>query len=146
MEYEKHPEINEGWIEYCNRFRDYQGQSWDAQRSKPWVKNSIHMENGGGNFLTKKEVKGLIKHCNDNGIKVWSIGSPIGKININEDFEAELEKGKAEIEISFKLKSNKTKKILAKARKEKLPIVDDHGNLKGLITIKDTEKQILIMK
>ncbi|MCR5354119.1 MAG: IMP dehydrogenase [Lachnospiraceae bacterium] len=34
------------------------------------------------------------------------------------------------------------KQILAKARKEKLPIVDDDGNLKGLITIKDIEKQI----
>ena len=34
------------------------------------------------------------------------------------------------------------KKILAKCRKEKLPIVDDEGNLKGLITIKDIEKQI----
>ncbi|MCI5481604.1 MAG: IMP dehydrogenase [Lachnospiraceae bacterium] len=34
------------------------------------------------------------------------------------------------------------KKILAKARKEKLPIVDDEFNLKGLITIKDIEKQI----
>ena len=34
------------------------------------------------------------------------------------------------------------KKILAKARKEKLPIVDDKFNLKGLITIKDIEKQI----
>ena len=34
------------------------------------------------------------------------------------------------------------KVILAKARKEKLPIVDDDFNLKGLITIKDIEKQI----
>ena len=34
------------------------------------------------------------------------------------------------------------KKILAKSRKEKLPIVDDDFNLKGLITIKDIEKQI----
>ena len=34
------------------------------------------------------------------------------------------------------------KKILAKARVEKLPIVDEHFNLKGLITIKDIEKQI----
>lgn len=34
------------------------------------------------------------------------------------------------------------KKILAKARKEKLPIVDDDFNLKGLITIKDIEKTI----
>ncbi len=34
------------------------------------------------------------------------------------------------------------KKILGKARKEKLPIVDEDFNLKGLITIKDIEKQI----
>ncbi len=34
------------------------------------------------------------------------------------------------------------KEILAKARKEKLPIVDADFNLKGLITIKDIEKQI----
>ncbi|MCD8124240.1 MAG: IMP dehydrogenase [Lachnospiraceae bacterium] len=34
------------------------------------------------------------------------------------------------------------KKILGRARKEKLPIVDENFNLKGLITIKDIEKQI----
>ncbi|MCR4628677.1 MAG: IMP dehydrogenase [Clostridium sp.] len=34
------------------------------------------------------------------------------------------------------------KKILAKAKVEKLPIVDDDFNLRGLITIKDIEKQI----
>ena len=34
------------------------------------------------------------------------------------------------------------KMILGKARKEKLPIVDDDFNLKGLITIKDIEKTI----
>ena len=34
------------------------------------------------------------------------------------------------------------KKILARSRKEKLPIVDENFNLKGLITIKDIEKQI----
>ncbi len=34
------------------------------------------------------------------------------------------------------------KEILAKSRKEKLPIVDDDYNLRGLITIKDIEKAI----
>ena len=34
------------------------------------------------------------------------------------------------------------KEILAKSRKEKLPLVDNDFNLKGLITIKDIEKQI----
>ena len=37
---------------------------------------------------------------------------------------------------------DEAKKILAKARKEKLPIVDDNFNLVGLITIKDIEKTI----
>ncbi len=37
---------------------------------------------------------------------------------------------------------DEAKEILGKARKEKLPIVDDDFNLRGLITIKDIEKQI----
>jgi len=37
---------------------------------------------------------------------------------------------------------DEAKQILGKARKEKLPIVDKDFNLKGLITIKDIEKQI----
>ena len=37
---------------------------------------------------------------------------------------------------------DEAKEILGKSRKEKLPIVDDEGNLKGLITIKDIEKAI----
>lgn len=37
---------------------------------------------------------------------------------------------------------DEAKEILAKSRKEKLPIVDSNGNLTGLITIKDIEKQI----
>ncbi len=37
---------------------------------------------------------------------------------------------------------DEAKAILAKARKEKLPIVDENFRLKGLITIKDIEKQI----
>ncbi len=37
---------------------------------------------------------------------------------------------------------DEAKNILAQARKEKLPIVDDDYNLKGLITIKDIEKTI----
>ena len=36
----------------------------------------------------------------------------------------------------------RSKEILGKARKEKLPIVDSEFKLKGLITIKDIEKQI----
>ena len=41
-----------------------------------------------------------------------------------------------------KIDKEEAKAILAKSRKEKLPIVDKDFNLKGLITIKDIEKQI----
>lgn len=37
---------------------------------------------------------------------------------------------------------DEAKKILGRARKEKLPLVDKEGHLKGLITIKDIEKTI----
>ncbi len=36
-------------------------------------------------------VKEISKELADNGISVWSIGSPIGKYNPNEDFESQLE-------------------------------------------------------
>lgn len=54
MEYKKHPEINEGWVCYCRRFSEYQGQSLDIQNSPKWARNSIHCENGGGSFLLQE--------------------------------------------------------------------------------------------
>lgn len=44
-----------------------------------------------------KEVKSAL---DDNGISVFSIGSPIGKIGIDDDFEAHLEKFKHTLEIA----------------------------------------------
>lgn len=44
-----------------------------------------------------KEVK---KQLDSNGLITWSIGSPIGKINITDDFEPHLEKFKHTLEIA----------------------------------------------
>ena len=38
--------------------------------------------------LTVTEARALSRQLDDNGLKVWSIGSPIGKIQIMDDFEA----------------------------------------------------------
>ncbi len=65
MEYKKHPEINEGWVRYCKNFQDYQGQSLDIQNAPNWARNSIHMENGGGSFLTQEEMRGLISYLRE---------------------------------------------------------------------------------
>ncbi len=63
MQYERHPEINEGWEEYSKIFDEYQGKSLDVQRAYGWRKNSIHYENGGGSWLTKAEVRDLADFC-----------------------------------------------------------------------------------
>ncbi|MBR2181569.1 MAG: TIM barrel protein, partial [Oscillospiraceae bacterium] len=41
--------------------------------------------------LTCDEMRDLRRRLDDEGIKVWSIGSPIGKIDINGDFDAHVE-------------------------------------------------------
>ena len=50
--------------------------------------------------FTNEEVKEYKKQLDDAGIKVWSIGSPIGKIKITDDFAAELDLCKRTIEIA----------------------------------------------
>lgn len=38
--------------------------------------------------LTSAEARAITRQLDDNGLQVWSIGSPIGKIQITDDFEA----------------------------------------------------------
>ncbi|MBP3361056.1 MAG: family 20 glycosylhydrolase [Clostridia bacterium] len=65
LEYRRHPEINEGWIEYCDNFREYQGKTIDVQKSFGWHKNSIHFENGGGSWLRREEAADIISYCRE---------------------------------------------------------------------------------
>ena len=71
MEYKNHPEINEGWEEYCEFMSEYSGKSKKIQEfTYPWRKNSIHCNNGGGSFLTQDEVKDLIAYCRERNINI----------------------------------------------------------------------------
>lgn len=71
MEYERHPEINEGWVEYCAFMSEYSGKTIDLQeRTFPWRKNSIHCNNGGGSFLSKKTVGELIEYCKSRNVSI----------------------------------------------------------------------------
>ena len=49
--------------------------------------------------VTPDEAKELRARFDENGITVWSLGSPIGKININDDFDKEIEKLRALLEV-----------------------------------------------
>lgn len=71
MEYKRHPEINSGWIEYCGIMGEYSGKTKEIQEfTYPWYKNAIHMENGGGNYLTQEEMRELVAYCKDRHMEV----------------------------------------------------------------------------
>ncbi|SDT51451.1 hexosaminidase [Paenibacillaceae bacterium GAS479] len=70
MEYKRHPEINEGWKQYCDEMREYSGKGKDVQNRYTWEKNSIHCENGGGDWLQQHSVKELIDYCTARGLDV----------------------------------------------------------------------------
>jgi len=99
---------------------------------------------------TLQDADNLMAKFRISGVPITENGKLVGIIT-NRDL-------KFETDFSKKIKESMTtenlvtaregitlseaKEILAKARKEKLPIVDENFNLKGLITIKDIEKQI----
>ncbi len=71
MEYERRPVINEKWVEFCNvvKSEPYMADKIQNQ-TYPWEKNSIHVANAGGSFLTKKEVKDIVDYCKERFINV----------------------------------------------------------------------------
>ena len=99
---------------------------------------------------TLQDAEDLMRKFRISGVPITENGKLVGIIT-NRDL-------KFETDFTKKIKDSMTseglitapegitledaKAILAKARKEKLPIVDKDFHLKGLITIKDIEKQI----
>ncbi len=70
MEYERHPRINEQWVEFCKDVGKYSGRADEIQHSFAWSKNSIHYENGDASYLKKDECRELAKYCAERGIEV----------------------------------------------------------------------------
>lgn len=97
-----------------------------------------------------KDAVALMEKYRISGVPVTKNGKLVG-ILTNRDlrFESNFEQPIANVMTKDRLVTapvgtslEEAKKILGKYRIEKLPIVDDKGYLKGLITIKDIEKSI----
>ncbi len=97
------------------------------------------------------EANDLMAKYRISGVPVTENGKLVG-ILTNRDlrFEKDFNKKISEVMTSENLITAKegttleeAQELLAAHRIEKLPLVDDEGNLKGLITIKDIEKAIL---
>ena len=69
MEYKKHPEINAFWEESCEIFSEYSHKADDLQHAFPWSKNSIHIENGGGSYLSQETVKEICAYARAHGME-----------------------------------------------------------------------------
>ena len=70
FEYKSHPEINEGWIEYCKIFKEYNGKAIATQRSYKFPKDSIHIETGEGDYLSEAQMKEILNYCAARHIEV----------------------------------------------------------------------------
>lgn len=101
-----------------------------------------------------QEALRLMEKYHISGIPVTQDGQPGGRlvgILTNRDIRFEddetrlvneLMTGEGLVTVAVGTTLDEAKKILHKHRIEKLPIVDDEGNLKGLITVKDIQKRI----
>lgn len=71
MEYKRHPEINEGWVRRCEELTEYSGKTIEVQeKTYLWYKNSIHVENGGGHYLSQEQVADLVSYCKERMLDV----------------------------------------------------------------------------
>lgn len=70
FEYKSHPEINEGWIEYCKIFKAQNGKAIATQRSYKFPKDSIHIEVGEGDYLTEEQMREILDYCEAHHIEV----------------------------------------------------------------------------
>jgi len=71
MEYKRHPEINEKWVEFCDEvYADPHRADVIQHKTYPWTKDSIHCENGDGGVLTQDECRELSDYCRSRGIEV----------------------------------------------------------------------------
>ncbi len=72
MEYKKHPLINEKWIEFCREVSVSPEAAQNIQnRMYPWMKDSIHFDNGNGSYISQEEMKDLIDYCREREIEVY---------------------------------------------------------------------------
>lgn len=94
------------------------------------------------------EALGLMMHYRISGVPITVDGKLVG-ILTNRDlrFETDMNRPIAEamtkenlITVQGEISLEDAKKLLHKYKIEKLPVVDEHYNLQGLITIKDIEK------
>ncbi len=93
-------------------FADEYNPSFDKQievlKNIGWKYNEVRFVDGENiSDISKEKVQDIAKKLKDNGISVSSVGSPLGKINLADDFYAHIEKAKRVFEYANILGTDK---------------------------------------
>jgi len=71
MEYKRHPKINEEWVSFCDDLFAHPGKAIELEiHTYPWHKDSIHLENGGGRFITQEQMRDIVSYCKERELVV----------------------------------------------------------------------------
>ena len=72
MQYDRHPEINIAWEKFCKTIDNMPGVdgSRSFQGADLYWKDSLHTEIAGGSYLTKDEVRDIVKYAKSRGMNV----------------------------------------------------------------------------
>ena len=72
MQYDRHPEINLAWEKFCKTIDNMPGVdgSRSFQGADLYWKDSLHTELAGGSYLTKDEVRDIVKYAKSRGMNV----------------------------------------------------------------------------
>ena len=63
MQFEKHPEINTAWEQFCINMMNFPGGPRKLQGTEAYWKNSTHPENGDGSYITKEETRYIVEYA-----------------------------------------------------------------------------------
>lgn len=116
-----------------------------VKRSENWIIKNPHTIDPD---IVAREAKNIMQEEDISGLPVVEGGKLIGIVTKRDlRFETELKKKVRDIMTTDLITADpgteisEAKSILLKNRIEKLPLVDDEGKLKGLITVRDIEKK-----
>ncbi len=70
VEFDRHPEVNIAWKNFCREAREYPGGPQGLQASESYWKDSTHVELAGSSCLKKSELRRIVDHCALLGLEI----------------------------------------------------------------------------
>ncbi len=70
LEFKRHPEVNQGWIDYCASVNETLEKMNYVGKAYYRTKNSIHTCNAGGAVYSHEEMKDIVDYCRERCVEI----------------------------------------------------------------------------